>query len=321
MKSVVKIGEMFFADLSPVIGSEQGGIRPVVVISNDIANRYSQAITIAPITSQINKAKLPVHVELSMENYDIARDSVVLLEQIRTIDKKRLKEKIGTLIPDDLLKVKQALATQVDLRYKEVDEAKPVDNTSKNIENQISKIVDILQSISHEYGLDKVLNKELQYKEYYSTVKEDLKGFDIKLEKIHENVKVHKAIRDISKGQLGEFAVVEYFKYHGYNAERAGDELDSLKIDVIAQDEERKIYIQVKTGQIAKEDLWKLVNNVKDIEDNSGLAKVIGIVAEKFQANSEFSRLRLQEKFNIPIILIHKYQILEIVSEFDRTIN
>jgi mRNA interferase MazF len=100
---VVKRGDIFYGDLSPVIGSEQGGIRPVLVIQNDIGNKYSPTVIVAAITSQINKAKLPTHVELAADSYGITKDSVILLEQIRTIDKKRLKEKIGHL-SDELMK-------------------------------------------------------------------------------------------------------------------------------------------------------------------------------------------------------------------------
>ncbi|AFS79084.1 transcriptional regulator of MazE [Gottschalkia acidurici 9a] len=92
---IVKRGDVFYADLSPVIGSEQGGVRPVLVVQNDIGNKYSPTIIISAITSQINKAKLPTHVEITAPEYGLPKDSVVLLEQIRTIDKKRLREKIG----------------------------------------------------------------------------------------------------------------------------------------------------------------------------------------------------------------------------------
>lgn len=92
---MVKRGDLFYADLSPVIGSEQGGVRPVLVIQNNIGNKYSPTIIVAAITSQINKAKLPTHVEITGQEYGLPKDSVVLLEQIRTIDKKRLREKIG----------------------------------------------------------------------------------------------------------------------------------------------------------------------------------------------------------------------------------
>ncbi|MDY3828140.1 MAG: type II toxin-antitoxin system PemK/MazF family toxin [Clostridium sp.] len=112
---VVKRGDIFYADLSPVIGSEQGGIRPVIVVQNDIGNRYSPTVIVAAITSQINKAKLPTHVEISSEEYGLNRDSVVLLEQIRTLDKRRLKERIGHMTENDMKKVNRALAISLNL--------------------------------------------------------------------------------------------------------------------------------------------------------------------------------------------------------------
>ena len=112
---VVKRGDIFYADLSPVIGSEQGGIRPVIIMQNDIGNRYSPTVIVAAITSQINKAKLPTHVEISSEEYGLNRDSVVLLEQIRTLDKRRLKEKIGHMTDSDMEKVNKALLISLSL--------------------------------------------------------------------------------------------------------------------------------------------------------------------------------------------------------------
>ena len=97
----VKRGDIYYADLSPVIGSEQGGVRPVLVIQNDVGNKYSPTVIVAAITSQINKAKMPTHIEIEGEKHGLAKDSVILAEQIRTIDKRRLKEKIGHL--DDTL--------------------------------------------------------------------------------------------------------------------------------------------------------------------------------------------------------------------------
>ncbi len=91
---VVKRGDFFYADLSPVVGSEQGGTRPVIIIQNDIGNKYSPTVICAALTSQINKAKLPTHLEVSAQKYGLQKDSVILLEQIRTIDKRRLREKI-----------------------------------------------------------------------------------------------------------------------------------------------------------------------------------------------------------------------------------
>ena len=93
----VERGELYYADLSPVVGSEQGGLRPVLIIQNDVGNKYSPTVIIAAVTSQIQKAKLPTHIELSHTKYPLSKDSVVLLEQIRTLDKLRLKDRIGQL--------------------------------------------------------------------------------------------------------------------------------------------------------------------------------------------------------------------------------
>lgn len=112
---MVKRGDIFYADLSPVIGSEQGGVRPVLVIQNDIGNKYSPTIIIAAITSQINKAKLPTHIEINAPDYGLPKDSVVLLEQIRTIDKKRLREKIGHFDEDMMVKVDDFLKISIGL--------------------------------------------------------------------------------------------------------------------------------------------------------------------------------------------------------------
>lgn len=106
---IIKRGDLFYADLSPVVGSEQGGVRPVLVVQNDIGNKYSPTAIVAAITSQINKAKLPTHVEISASDYGLPKDSVILLEQIRTIDKKRLREKIGYLSAETMKKVDEAL--------------------------------------------------------------------------------------------------------------------------------------------------------------------------------------------------------------------
>ena len=104
MESSIKRGEIYYADLSPVVGSEQGGVRPVLIIQNDIGNKYSPTVIVAAITSQLSKAKIPTHVELSAIEYNLPKDSVILLEQIRTIDKRRLKDKVSEL---DSLKMRQ----------------------------------------------------------------------------------------------------------------------------------------------------------------------------------------------------------------------
>lgn len=92
---LIKRGDIFYADLSPVIGSEQGGVRPVVIIQNDVGNKYSPTTIVAAITSQLNKAKLPTHINVDAKGVPLPKNSVILLEQIRTIDKKRLRERIG----------------------------------------------------------------------------------------------------------------------------------------------------------------------------------------------------------------------------------
>ncbi len=106
---MVKRGELYYADLSPVIGSEQGGVRPVLVVQNDVGNKYSPTIIAAAVTSKIDKAKLPTHIELSAREYGLSKDSVVLLEQIRTLDKTRLKERIGQVSADKMRKINEAL--------------------------------------------------------------------------------------------------------------------------------------------------------------------------------------------------------------------
>ena len=106
-------GDIYYADLSPVVGSEQGGVRPVLVIQNNVGNKFSPTVIIAAITSQLSKAKLPTHIELDKEEYNLAKDSVVLLEQIRTLDKRRLKEKVSSI---DEIKMNQVdLAVMISL--------------------------------------------------------------------------------------------------------------------------------------------------------------------------------------------------------------
>ncbi|CEG23973.1 mRNA interferase EndoA [Planococcus massiliensis] len=112
---IVKRGDVFFAELSPVVGSEQGGTRPVLVIQNDIGNRFSPTVIIAAITAQIQKAKLPTHVEINAKKYGFERDSVILLEQLRTIDKSRLTDKITQLDETLMEKVDEALEISVGL--------------------------------------------------------------------------------------------------------------------------------------------------------------------------------------------------------------
>jgi mRNA interferase MazF len=112
---IVKRGDVYFADLSPVVGSEQGGVRPVLVIQNDIGNRFSPTVIVAAITAQIQKAKLPTHVEIDAKRYGFERDSVILLEQIRTIDKQRLTDKITHLDEEMMDRVDEAVQISLGL--------------------------------------------------------------------------------------------------------------------------------------------------------------------------------------------------------------
>ena len=108
-EDMIKRGELYYADLSPVVGSEQGGVRPILIVQNDTGNKYSPTIIAAAVTSQINKAKLPTHIEINANEFGLSKDSVILLEQIRTLDKRRLKERIGELSPLKMARVNTAL--------------------------------------------------------------------------------------------------------------------------------------------------------------------------------------------------------------------
>lgn len=112
---IIRRGDIYYADLRPVMGSEQGGIRPVLIIQNDTGNKHSPTVICAAITSQMNKAKLPTHVEVDAHKYEIVKDSVILLEQLRTIDKKRLKDKVCHLDGDILMKIDKALSVSLEL--------------------------------------------------------------------------------------------------------------------------------------------------------------------------------------------------------------
>lgn len=111
----MKRGDIYYADLRPVIGSEQGGIRPVLIVQNDVGNRHSPTIICAAITSKLNKAKLPTHIEINAGKYDMVKDSVILLEQLRTIDKKRLKDKVCHLDEDIMREVNRGLMVSLEL--------------------------------------------------------------------------------------------------------------------------------------------------------------------------------------------------------------
>ena len=111
----IKRGDIYYADLSPVVGSEQGGLRPVLIVQNDVGNKYSPTVIAAAITSQRDKTKLPTHIQVNADNSGLAKDSIVLLEQIRTIDKQRLKEKMGSLDDQSMNMINQALSVSFGL--------------------------------------------------------------------------------------------------------------------------------------------------------------------------------------------------------------
>ena len=113
--SIVKRGDIYYADLSPVVGSEQGGMRPVLIVQNDTGNKHSPTVIAAAITSQTGKARLPTHIELDAQSVGLSRNSVILLEQIRTIDKSRLRERMGKLDDTTMIKVDNAIAVSFGL--------------------------------------------------------------------------------------------------------------------------------------------------------------------------------------------------------------
>lgn len=119
---IVKRGEVYFADLSPVVGSEQGGIRPVLIIQNDIGNKFSPTVIVAAITAQIQKAKLPTHVEIKARDHGLERNSVILLEQVRTLDKQRLTDRITQLDEKKMEEIDRALEISLGLGLKSIFE-------------------------------------------------------------------------------------------------------------------------------------------------------------------------------------------------------
>lgn len=111
----IRRGDIYYADLSPVVGSEQGGVRPVLIVQNDVGNRYSPTVIAAAITSQKDKSRLPTHIQVTADNCGLAKDSIVLLEQVRTIDKQRLKERMGRLDAGSMTRVDKALSVSFGL--------------------------------------------------------------------------------------------------------------------------------------------------------------------------------------------------------------
>jgi len=134
MSEMVKRGDIYYADLSPVVGSEQGGMRPVLIIQNDVGNRFSPTVIAAAITSQTGKARLPTHIELTGGGFGLKRNSVVLLEQVRTIDKRRLRERMGQLDAKAMSRVDLALAVSFGLR------AQPAIHTGRSFAIQAGRL-------------------------------------------------------------------------------------------------------------------------------------------------------------------------------------
>lgn len=126
MQSIYR-GDIYYADLSPVVGSEQGGIRPVLIVQNDVGNRHSPTVIAAAITSRINKNRLPTHIEVNARNYGLAKDSIVLLEQIRTLDKRRLKERMGHLDREAMERVDRAISISFGLDLTPISERERAD--------------------------------------------------------------------------------------------------------------------------------------------------------------------------------------------------
>ena len=322
---IVRRGDIFYADLSYVMGSELGGIRPVVVIQNNIANRYSPTIIVAAITTQIDKAKLPTHVQISANEYGLNRDGLIILEQIRTLDKKRLKEKIGTLTDIDMKKVDKSLAISVSilLEHNKILETKDIKKELKDI----NLAIDVLKSIAKKYDINEHINKdkfENKYKNMLENIYANVGVLSNDVKNVYSVVSPLVEKQKIAKGQLGEHATIKYFKINAYKAEEGDDILDKLKIDVIAKDDKYKIFTQVKTGMIGAHEIAKLVKNVKGLDnsyDKEGLRRMACVCADKFPPDGDIIRIRLEKEYEIPIMFIHKYQVLELCRKYKRTVS
>jgi mRNA interferase MazF len=138
----VKRGDIYYADLSPVVGSEQGGMRPVLIIQNDVGNRYSPTVIAAAITSRMGKTRLPTHIDIYAEKAGLAKDSVVLLEQVRTLDKRRLKEKMGHLDENIMNEINSAIAISFGLSEAEGISDRPSVAFSPSVSPAVASVGD-----------------------------------------------------------------------------------------------------------------------------------------------------------------------------------
>ena len=142
MLNNIRRGDIFYADLSPVVGSEQGGLRPVLIIQNDVGNRYSPTVIAAAITSRMGKTRLPTHIDVHAERVGLAKDSVILLEQIRTLDKRRLKEKRGHLDGAVMTQVNNAIAVSFGLGG-----ALPSHDAGETVQGAVASVADVPQTL------------------------------------------------------------------------------------------------------------------------------------------------------------------------------
>lgn len=180
----VKRGDIFWADLGNSGGCEQGGVRPVVILQNNIGNRYSPTVIVAAITSQANKAKLPTHVEISSQEYGLSKDSLILLEQIRTLDKKRIKGYAATLSTTDMEKVDRALGVSIEINTKDpiaLEKVYEIKGIKKFIQIWLERSSD-LKTIEKDLLELKLLTKEL---EDYCLIKKIDINYYIDLEEIY----------------------------------------------------------------------------------------------------------------------------------------
>lgn len=322
MSIIVRRGDIFYADLSPVIGVEQDGVRPVVIIQNDVGNRYSPSVIVAPITSQFSMSKLPTHVAISANDYGLNKDSIVRLEQVRIIDKIRLRERIDKINQDDMIQIDEALALSLGF---------DLESTKKIEFEDIKDAINILKAIAKKHNIEGYYymgDLEKKYQDITKEALEEVKNIPNMLSGLSEEVKnmVSPVVerQKIAKGKLTEHAVIEYFENNDFSAEKAGDELDHLKIDVISNDEINKIFTQVKSGQVSAKEIVKLVSNVVNLDskyDTEGLKRVADVSADTFPPNSYILRIRLEREFKISIMFIHKYQVLEVCPEYKSTVR
>lgn len=180
----IKRGDIFWADLGNTGGCEQGGVRPVVILQNNIGNRYSPTVIVAAITSQADKAKLPTHVEISSQEYGLSKDSLILLEQIRTLDKKRLGDYVSTLSIEDMEKVDRALGVSIEINTKDpiaLEKVYEIKGIKKFIQIWLEKSND-LKAIEEDLLSLKLLTREL---EEYCLMKKINLNYYINLEEIY----------------------------------------------------------------------------------------------------------------------------------------